>query len=376
MDIAEPALDQPLRLVILGAGFAGIWAAIAARETVSSLAVDIDIEVIAPQDRFVPRPRLYQANPEQITVPLREILEARRIQHVEATVTAIDPGDAIVRIIDADGVEDHRRYDRLIVATGSTLRPPPIEQDHLHDIDTLETAKALDRRLGQLGPDATVVVVGAGFVGVELACELPTRIPDARIVLLERATTVAPDMGPNPRPVIEAALAELGVEVRTGVSIESFDGATVTLADGEQFSAEVVVWAGGIQASSLTAQVPGDRDEHGRLSVDQTQRVRGQAAIFAAGDTAVPLDESGQPVAQSAQHAMPQGTTAGHNAVADLSGAPLIELTTMPYGVCLDLGAAGAVFTQGWERDVALVGDDAKAIKRDIMNTWLYPPPV
>ncbi|MEM9134766.1 MAG: hypothetical protein AAGE88_20635 [Actinomycetota bacterium] len=84
---------------------------------------------------------------------------------------------------------------------------------------------------------------------------------------------------------------------------------------------------------------------------------------------------SGHVVAQSAQHAIPQGTCAGRNAVADLVGAELTELRTLPYGTCLDLGAAGAVFTEGWDRRVVLVGDEAKALKRDINTAWIYPPP-
>lgn len=369
----DSAPQDPPRLVILGGGFAGVWAALAAAEAVAAHG-PVDIEIVAPGDRFVPRPRLYEASPVDKTLSLEEILTPQGVRHVRATATGIDVAAQTVAIVRPDGTDDQLGYDRLILATGSQLRRPPIDDTHLHNIDTLDAADALDRRLGELGDGATIAVVGAGFTGIELACELPARVPSARIVLLDRAEEIASEMGPNPRPEIEHALDELGVEIRTGVTVASYDGSVVELSDGSSFPADVVVWTAGMSASPLTAELSSDLDPLGRLSVDQQLRVRGVPAVFAAGDTGAPLDESGHTVARSAQHAMPQGSCAGRNAVADLHGGELIELATMPYGVCLDLGAAGAVFTEGWDREVRLVGDDAKAIKRDINSTWLYPP--
>ncbi|MEM9610322.1 MAG: FAD-dependent oxidoreductase [Actinomycetota bacterium] len=369
----KKSATQPPRLLVLGGGFAGVWAAIAAAETAAALG-PVQIDVVSPDDRFVPRPRLYERAPAETARPLREILEPRGIGHLRARATDIDTAGQTVTIVDDAGTEDELLYDRLILATGSQLRRPPIDAAHLHDIDTLPAAEALDRRLAELPEHATVVVVGAGFVGIELACELPTRVPSAHVVLLERSDVIAPELGANPRPEIEAALHELKIETRTGVTIAGFDGSTVTLDDGGSFPADVVVWTAGMSASPLTATLSTDLDPLGRLDVDQYLRVQDVPFVFAAGDTAAPLDEAGHPVAQSAQHAIPQGSCAGRNAVADLHGVELIELTTLPYGTCLDLGAAGAVFTEGWERQVRLVGDDAKAIKNDITTTWLYPP--
>ncbi len=111
------------------------------------------------------------------------------------------------------------------------------------------------------------------------------------------------------------------------------------------------------------------------LAVDQCLRVVKTSSVFAAGDAAAPQDQSEHTVAQSAQHAIPQGAYAGHNAVADLFDAELTALQTLPYGTCLDLGAAGAVFTEGWDRKVVLTGHEAKALKRDINTIWIYTPP-
>ncbi|MEM9516207.1 MAG: FAD-dependent oxidoreductase [Actinomycetota bacterium] len=364
------------RVLILGGGFAGVWAAIAAAQTAAAHARGVQIDLVSPSDQFVPRPRLYEADPVQTTLALKEILEPRGIGHIHGRAVAIDQEAQTVAIIDRDGAERDLPFDRLVLATGSQLKRPPIDDTHLHNIDTLGAAEALDDRLAQLHDGATVVVVGAGFTGIELACELPARVPSAHIVLLERADEIAPEMGPHPRPVIQAALDELNIDTRTSVTITGYDGTTVELADGSSFQADVVVWTAGLSASPLAASVSTDLDSLGRLRVDQRQRVQDTPAVFAAGDTAAPLDDSGHTVAQSAQHSMPQGQFAGHNAVADICGAELRELSTLPYGTCLDLGAAGAVFTEGWDRAVKLVGDDAKALKRDINTVWLYPAAV
>ncbi|MEM7142269.1 MAG: FAD-dependent oxidoreductase [Actinomycetota bacterium] len=361
------------RLLILGGGFAGLWAAIAASQAAAAHGA-VQIDVVCPDDRFVPRPRLYESAPGDTTVPLAEILEPRGVGHIAGRVTGIATETRTVTISSPRGA-DQLSYDRLILATGSQLRRPPIDDTHIDDIDTIVAAQALDDRLAQLGDGATVVVVGSGFAGIELACELPARVPGARVIVVERSEELAPEMGPNPRPVIRSALDELNIDLRTGVTVSAYDGSTVELTDGTSFAADAVVWTAGIAASPLTAFLSESLDPLGRLPVDQYQRVPGVDAVFAAGDTAAPVDESGHTVAQSAQHAMPQGTCAGHNAIADLFGVDLEELSTIPYGVCLDLGSAGAVFTQGWDREVALTGEDAKAIKHDITNTWLYPPP-
>lgn len=362
------------RLLILGGGFAGVWSALSAARTAAALDVPVRIQLVNPDRRFVPRPRLYEAAPGETTRDLRDILEPLGVAHVEARAAKVDAAEQAVALVDRDGAQQRVRYDRLILATGSQLVRPPIDGTHLHDIDTLSGAEALDRRLHELPDGATVVVVGAGFTGIELACELPSRFPSARVVLLERSDAIGSGLGPAAHPHIESALDRLNVDVRTGTSITGFDGGVVRLADGTSFPADVVVWTAGMRANPLTESISSSVDRLGRLAVDQFLRVRNVPSVFAAGDTAAPLDSSGHTVQQSAQHAIPQGACAGGNAVADLVGAELTELATLPYGTCLDLGAAGAVFTEGWDREVRLVGDEAKALKTDINRVWIYPP--
>ncbi|MEO1063368.1 MAG: FAD-dependent oxidoreductase [Actinomycetota bacterium] len=380
MTSPQPRTGEPTRadaevprLLIVGGGFAGVWAALAAAESAATHG-DVRIDLINPIDHFVPRPRLYESAPGETTVPLADILTPRDICHIRATATDIDVDAKAVTVIDDRGEEQQLPYDRVILATGSRLNRPPIDDAHLDDIDTLAAAQTLDERLGRLPAGATIAVIGAGFTGIELASELPARVPSANVVLLDRSDQLGSQLGPGPRPEIEAALEALNVDTRTGVTVTAYDGSHLDLSDGRSLAADIAVWTAGMSASPLTASISEDLDPLGRLAVDQCLRVRDASSVFAAGDTAAPLDESGHVVAQSAQHAIPQGACAGRNAVADLFGAELTELQTLPYGTCLDLGTAGAVFTEGWDRQVVLVGEEAKALKRDINTKWIYPP--
>jgi NADH dehydrogenase len=349
------------RIVIIGGGFAGVWSAAAAARLRGE--DELSITLIAPNDDMVLRPRLHQLTPDRARVPLRRILKPIGVEHLKAKVTEIDTSaDRLV----ADGAVVG--YDRLVLATGSRLVRPEIPgADLLHDIDTAggsaRLAASVDGRT-----DSTAVVIGAGFTGLEIATELAAR---GRVMLVERATVIAPDLGPGPRPVIEAALAELGIEVRLGTSAASVEETGVVLTDGTRIGADVVVWTAGMKASSLTEQIPGERDRLGRLRVDRHLRVFGN--VFAAGDVAAAHADADHLALQSCQYATPLGKAAGHNAAADLLGLPLVDFTPDPYVTCLDLGAAGAVFTTGWERTVRMSGTDGKKMKRTILDV-IHPP--
>jgi NADH:ubiquinone reductase (H+-translocating) len=186
---------------------------------------------------------------------------------------------------------------------------------------------------------------------------------------------IAPDMGANPRPVIEEALRELGVETRLGAGVAALDGTGVTLTDRERIEAATVIWAAGLRATPLTAQIPAERDGSGRLLVDRDLRVAEVPTVFATGDAAkAASDDVGHHALMSCQHATQLGAFAGNNAAADLLGVPTSPYHQEAYVTCLDLGAAGAVFTRGWDRKVALVGANAKKVKREINTVWIYPP--
>jgi NADH dehydrogenase len=195
------------------------------------------------------------------------------------------------------------------------------------------------------------------------------------VIIVDRNSAIAPDMGAGPRPVIEDALRKLGVETRLGAGVAALDKSGITLSDGERIESETVIWAAGIRAAPLTAQIPAERDNFGRLLVDRDLRVPSVPGVFATGDAArAASDDVGNYALMSCQHATRMGAFAGNNAAAELLGVPTKPYHQKAYVTCLDLGEAGALFTRGWERKVEMIGDVAKKTKQEINTVWIYPP--
>lgn len=129
-----------------------------------------------------------------------------------------------------------------------------------------------------------------------------------------------------------------------------------------------------MKANPLTAQFPVERDRLGRLPVDDYLQVIGVPGVFAAGDVAAAkMDDQHQSV-MSCQHSRPMGRYAGYNVISDLLGNPMLTLRIPWYVTVLDLGPAGAVYTEGWDRQVVATGAEAKATKNTINTQRIYPP--
>jgi NADH dehydrogenase len=175
--------------------------------------------------------------------------------------------------------------------------------------------------------------------------------------------------------VIEAALGELAIEVRTATTVAEITGDAVTLTSGESITARTVVWTGGVQAHPASRWIGPAVDPAGRLAVDPFLRVAGHDAIWAAGDVARALVDDTQASVMSCQHALPQGRYAGHNAMRALAGRAPLRYQQRLYLTCLDLGAWGALVTCGFDRNrILAIRDDAKPIKRFINTSAIYPP--
>lgn len=381
------------RLVIIGAGFAGMYAALSAarlREASNGSGHGLEIALVSPEPSLVVRPRLYEPNPETLTAPLGDVLKAIDVAFVQGSAESVDTEANTVQIVGRDKTRQTLKYDRLVIATGSRLFRPNIPglAEHGFSVDQLDDAIKLDKHLRDLAKRPasnarnTVVVCGGGFTGIEVATEMPTRLksilgPDAktRVIIVERNAAVAPDMGVNPRPIIEQALRDDGVETRVGVGVTALTDNGVTLSDGSHIESATVIWAAGMRAAPLTSQVPGERDKFGRLLVDRDLRVQQVAGVFATGDAAkAACDDDGNYALMSCQHATRMGAFAGNNAAAELLGQPTQPYHQKAYATCLDLGEAGAIFTRGWDRAVEQTGAEAKATKAQINTVWIYPP--
>jgi NADH dehydrogenase len=319
------------------------------------------------------------------------VLDPIGVRRVEGEISGIDTARQQVSVL-RQGEPSTLAYDRLILALGSELArlEGPELATRAFDVDTYPAALRLSAHLHQLPsrPDVpgrfTALVVGSGATGVELAAELPQRLREkaaacgaesaVRVILLDRGPRLFPGMGEAARTVIEGALASLGVEVLLGREIVAFTEAGVRLNSGEDLPAATVVWCAGMRASPLAAHLPCPTDALGRLATDAFLRVQGLPHCFAPGDMGWADTGDGQATVMSCQHSRQTGRYAGHNAVCDLIGVPMLPLQLAPYVTVVDLGPAGAVYTEGWERRLVASGEAAKQTKQTINRQRIYPP--
>jgi NADH dehydrogenase len=375
------------RIVVLGGGFAGLIAAAGAARKLAELKIgkdDIAVTLVNRDPWHSIRVRNYETDLSDVRVKLADVLGPIGVEVTIGDVTGIDIERREVALAEGGQLA----YDGLIFALGSELVRPAIPglAEHGFDIDTYDAAAKLGAHLAALparpaSPGRfTALVIGGGLTGVEMATELATRLRDlaggetARIILADRAARIGSNMGDSACAVIDEALGALEVEARPGVTVASVDASGVRLASGETIAADTVVWCAGMRAHPLAASLPGEHDRLGRVAVDRFLRVAGADGVFAAGDAAMALVDGEHPSVMSCQHARPMGRIAGHNVVCDLTGAAPIPLEIGYYVTCLDLGAWGAVYCQGWDRQVAVTGAAAKETKRTINCERIYPP--
>jgi NADH dehydrogenase len=384
------------RILVLGAGFAGLWSAVGAARRLDELGVSqdtVEVVVVNRTPWHSIRVRNYEADLQPTRIALADVLEPIGVKLLIAQVMDIDVAHRRV-VCEVDGSSRVLAYDRLVFALGSCLTCPAIPgvAKWAYDVDTFEAATRLNDHILNLparpvsDDQYTVVVVGAGLTGIEVACEMFGKLYRAiahapvpglaipRVILVDRSAWVGSDMGESARPVIGEALQSLGIEIRTGVSVASVDARGMTLSTGERIGTETVIWCTGMQANPLTARFAVERDHLGRAPVDACLKIKGMTSEFAAGDGAwLPIDGIHASV-MSCQHARPMGRFAGHNVVSDLFGQSMLPLRNDRYVTVLDLGGWGAVYTEGWDRRVVSTGAAAKKTKQIINCQRIYPP--
>ncbi|HWG23427.1 MAG TPA: NAD(P)/FAD-dependent oxidoreductase [Actinospica sp.] len=354
MDANEPA-PTPLawapaarhRVLIIGSGFGGLFAAKALRRA------EVDVTVLAGTPHHLFQPLLYQVatgilSQGEIAPATREILRRQRnarvllgsavaIDTAARRVTARAPGRTAPYSIG---------YDSLIVATGASgsYFGHPEFGTHAPGLKSIDDALDLRGRifgafeLAELEEDPaararrlTFVVVGAGATGVEMAGQIAElahrslrgeyrRIDprSARILLVDGADVVLPTFGASLSARTKSKLADLGIEVRLNTMVTNLDARSVTLkhADGseERVESMVKVWAAGVAASpfaaELAAATEAPTDRAGRIQVLPDCTVPGHPEIFVVGDVMALNNLPGvaQVAIQSGQYAAAQIT--------------------------------------------------------------------
>jgi len=282
------------QIVVLGGGFAGLWSAVGAARKLDELRdgpETAEVTVVNRDGYHGIRVRNYEADLSEVRVPLDDVLGPVGIRRVEGEVAGIDLAKQAVTVSTAGG-QRILPYDRLVFALGSQLLRSnlPGLAEHGFDVDTYKGAARLNTHLQSLLSGSvtagqwTVVVVGAGLTGIEVATEMAGKLRallagvnatrSFRVILADHRPQVGSDMGDSARPVIEEALAALGIETRLGVEILAIGPSGVTLKSGESILATTVVWCAGMRANPLTRLFPVEHDRFTPKSRSQNRRTK------------------------------------------------------------------------------------------------------
>ncbi len=337
---------QRPRVIIIGAGFGGLFAA---RTLVNK---PVDVLLIDRSNFHTFTPLLYQVatcalDPSEIAYPVRTIFRKNQnIRSLLGTVIAIDYANKIIDV-QIGGRQLQERYDYLILATGSipTYFGNDAFREHALELRTLNDAINLRNHILSLFEQATweeddavreamttIVVTGGGPTGLETAGaiyelynhvlnrEYLHREMHTRVILVEMQPHL---LAPYPDKLRQAALEQLrslGVEVHLGSPVKEVAKDQVTLANGTVIPSYTLVWAAGVKGSPLAEMLSVPLQRGGRLPILPTAEVIERPGIYAVGDMTYLEDASGQPYPMLIPVAQQQGELAAQNILAEMGG--------------------------------------------------------
>jgi NADH:quinone reductase (non-electrogenic) len=372
----------PHRVVVIGGGFAGLYATRALRKG----GQDVAITLIDRRNHHLFQPLLYQVatgalSPGEIAQPLRSIFRRQANTRVLlGEATGIDVERRLVELSDGAPVP----YDTLIVATGAHHSYFGHDEwaPYAQGLKTIDDAIAMRRRIliafeaAEREADValrrawmTFVIVGGGPTGVELAGALgeiandtlrsdfrSIRTQDARIELVEALDRILPTYPAGRSRSARRQLERLGVDVRTGTRVVAIDDHSVQVDTGggshETIETRTVLWAAGVLASSfgrrVAAATGAESDRSGRIRVLSDLTVPGHPEIFVVGDAAIQPWKPDHPVPGVAQGGIQGGRHAGEAVLHRLRGEPVPAFRYSNRGDMAVIGRLAGVTNIPW----------------------------
>lgn len=359
-------MERKPRVVIVGGGFGGLWAAKALANK------PVEVTLIDRKNHHVFQPLLYQVatavlSPGEIAQPIRRILHyAKNIEVILGEVIGFDAANNTVRL---DGALEVG-FDYLIVAAGA--RHAYFGHDDWEvsapGLKTIEDAVEIRRRvllafelaernayLKGMHAQLNFVVVGGGPTGVELAGAIAdiarqalakdfkaidTR--NARVVLFEGSDRVLGTFASDLSESAKSQLEDLGVDVRLNSFVTDIAPGKVKVGE-EWIDCDVVLWATGVAASPIGKLLGAGTDKAGRVFVEPDLSIPGHKNIFVIGDMASLKQESGEPVPGVSPAAMQMGTLTAKNILAEIKGGERKNFRYVDKGTMATIGRSKAI---------------------------------
>lgn len=363
------ARPNKTRIVILGGGFGGVYAAIHLEKLLAGFD-GVEVCLVSHDNFFLFTPMLHEVAASDLEItniinPLRKLL--RRVEVVVGAAEQIDLPNK--RVLISQGYRKRcvqLEYDHLVLALGSVtnfydipgLADLAVPMKSLRDAIRLRTR--IIRHLEEANSECnytdrqsllTFIVAGGGFAGVETVAALNDFVREAlpfypnlcegmlRVMLVHSGAVILPELGESLGRYAREVLAERGVEILLNTRVKGVTEDTVSLAHHDPVPCRTLVWTAGTVPSPIVSSIPCAK-EHGRISVNSFLQIRGWRNVWAVGDCAfVPdLKNPGQAHPPTAQHAIREGKLVAQNIAATISGRSLRSFSFKTIGLLASLG--------------------------------------
>lgn len=321
---------EQIRIVILGAGYAGIRTA---KELGRKLDGKINLTLIDKQDHHLLLTNLHEAasgrvDPEALKIPLDQIFKNQKVELVQDEISAIDFAAKKLK-----GGKASYSYDYLVLAAGS--KPGydrlPGAREHAFSLDSAESARGIKQRLDNLA-NGRVVICGGGLTGVETAGDIKAMYPALDVLLLQSRESILPELDGPLRESISQRLVRQGIRLKTGTQVLEIEKVKVRAQDQGgpvDYPADLVIFTGGVRPQQLSDEV--EAGASGRLPQDEFLRLRDYPTVFTAGDNA---DEGPSTV----ENGHRQAEAIAENIERDLAGKPFKPFQTTLKGLMISTG--------------------------------------
>ncbi|HEY9290866.1 MAG TPA: FAD-dependent oxidoreductase [Microlunatus sp.] len=378
------------RVVIIGAGYAGLVAATRLARQVRP--DEVRITLVAETPYFLERPRLHQLAVGQsiAVVGLQEFLGSG-IELVTGSVLRIDL--VARRLLLKDTLDDEwsLSYHTLVYATGSNIDTASVPgvADHASSLTGRPAAHVLHQRLNRLDPAAPVLVCGGGLTGIETAAEIAESYPKLRTRLVS-AEPAGGWLSPAARGYLDRTFDRLGIERIEGVRVTRVDQDRLRLDDelprsgAAALDYRLCVWAAGFSVSELARRAGLTVNSAGRVIVDRSLESVSHPGVYAIGDAAAVSGPWGDEIAMGCRSGGFTGPAVADIIAARLTGRPAQQFSFRYLHECISLGRRHGLiqFLHADESptDVILTGRAAIAYKNTVLNTatflFRHPGPV
>nr|WP_055508055.1 FAD-dependent oxidoreductase [Nonomuraea pusilla] len=326
------------RIIVLGAGYTG--ASAAGRLAKRLRGEDVAITLVNAEPDFVERVRMHQlaAGQDLTPRPLSEMFAGTGVEVRLAKVTGVDVERRTVAVVDAKGAGE-LGYDTLVYALGSgwNAEGVPGAAEHAYEIAGRAGALRLRERLARLDAGRSVVVVGGGLTGLEVAAEIAEARPDLDVALAAR-DGLGDWLSPKGRAHLRKVFGRLGITVHEHAAVTGVEADRVTTADGEAIPAAVTVWTTGFAVHPIAQATALEVTGTGQIVVDGTLRSVSHPDVYAVGDAAMVMGPGDKPLRMSCASGVPGAWQAADAIAARLTGGKLPNVAIRYFNQCVSLG--------------------------------------